>query len=68
VHDTDPGSKGAQKTPIILSPEEVVRFLDSVAIRKNRAILTTCYAAGSLSVSVPFARVCYVLMRTLTLS
>jgi hypothetical protein len=62
-----PAPKVPKKLPIILSPEEVVRFLNSVAIRKNRAILTTCYAAGSLSVSVPFAHVCYVLMRTHTL-
>ena len=32
--------------PIILSPEEVVQFLDCVKSRKHRTILTTCYAAG----------------------
>jgi integrase/recombinase XerD len=32
--------------PIILSPEEVLQFLDCVRSRKHRAILTTCYAAG----------------------
>jgi len=32
--------------PIILSPEEVVQFLDCVRNRKHHAILTTCYAAG----------------------
>src|SRR5215472_17048104 len=32
--------------PIILSPEEVVRLLDCVAMSKHRAVLTTCYAAG----------------------
>ena len=47
VHGThDPGSQGAQKLPIILSPEGVARFLDCVAMRKHRAVLTTCYAAG----------------------
>jgi integrase/recombinase XerD len=32
--------------PIVLSPEEVVHFLECVACRKQRVILTTCYAAG----------------------
>jgi len=36
----------AKKMPIILSPEEVARFLACVAMRMHRAILTTCYAAG----------------------
>ena len=30
----------------MLSPEEVVQFLDGVKAAKHRAILTTCYAAG----------------------
>jgi integrase/recombinase XerD len=30
----------------VLSPEEVAQFLDGVASRKHRVILTTCYAAG----------------------
>jgi site-specific recombinase XerD len=34
-----PAPKVPKKLPIILSPEEVVRFLDSAAIKKNRAIL-----------------------------
>jgi integrase/recombinase XerD len=44
--DMIPAPKMPKKLPIILSPEEVVRFLDCVAMRKHRAILTTCYAAG----------------------
>jgi site-specific recombinase XerD len=44
--DMIPAPKVPKKLPIILSPEEVVRFLDCVAMRKHRAILTTCYAAG----------------------
>jgi site-specific recombinase XerD len=32
--------------PIILRPEEIVRFLGCVANVKQRTILTTCYAAG----------------------
>lgn len=35
-----------QKLPVILSPEEVCRFLGGVTRRKDHAILTTCYAAG----------------------
>ena len=31
---------------MVLSPEEVLAFLDCVRSRKHRAILTTCYAAG----------------------
>ena len=44
--DMIPSPKVPKKLPIILSQEEVVRFLDCVAMRKHRAILTTCYAAG----------------------
>jgi integrase/recombinase XerD len=32
--------------PIVLSPEEVLQFLDSVEHLKHRTILTACYAAG----------------------
>jgi integrase/recombinase XerD len=35
-----------QKLPVILSPEEVLHFLDCVERGKHRVILTTCYAAG----------------------
>jgi site-specific recombinase XerD len=35
-----------QTLPVILSPEEVLRFLDCVISFKHRTILTTCYAAG----------------------
>lgn len=41
-----PAPKKPQTLPVVLSPEEVVRFLDGVANRKHRVILTTCYAAG----------------------
>ena len=44
--DLIPSPKVPQKLPVILSPEEVVQFLDCVRSRKHRAILTTCYAAG----------------------
>src|ERR1700739_1584540 len=35
-----------QKLPVVLSPEEVLLFLDCVERGKHRVILTTCYAAG----------------------
>jgi integrase len=35
-----------QTLPVVLSPAEVVQFLDGVAAPKHRTILTTCYAAG----------------------
>jgi site-specific recombinase XerD len=41
-----PCPKKPQRLPVILSPEEVLHFLNCVASRKHRAILTTCYAAG----------------------
>jgi len=41
-----PAPKKPQKLPVILSPEEVLRFLSCVAHVKHRTILTTCYAAG----------------------
>jgi integrase/recombinase XerD len=44
--DIIPAPKKPQTLPIVLSPEEVLQFLDCVRSRKHRAILTTCYAAG----------------------
>ena len=44
--DLIPAPKMPKKLPVILSPEEVLRFLGCVRTRKHRAILTTCYAAG----------------------
>ena len=41
-----PTCKKPQKLPEVLSPEEVLQFLDCVRSLKHRAILTTCYAAG----------------------
>lgn len=41
-----PAPKKPQKLPVVLSPEEVLHFLECVASTKHRAILTTCYAAG----------------------
>ena len=44
--DDIPMPKLPFKLPVILSPEEVMRFLDSVASHKHRTILTATYAAG----------------------
>ena len=44
--DVIPTPKRPQTLPIVLSPEEVLQFLDCVGSAKHRAILTTCYAAG----------------------
>ncbi|ESZ03177.1 hypothetical protein X735_33230 [Mesorhizobium sp. L2C085B000] len=41
-----PLAKKPQRLPIILSPEEVQRFLGCVLDVRHHAILTTCYAAG----------------------
>jgi integrase/recombinase XerD len=35
-----------QKLPVVLSADEVVRFLEAVPSLKSRAALTTAYAAG----------------------
>ena len=44
--DIIPAPKKPQKLPVVISPEEVLQFLDFVPGLKHRAILTTCYAAG----------------------
>jgi integrase/recombinase XerD len=44
--DIIPAPKKPQTLPVVLSPEEVIRFLESVESRKHRAILSTCYGAG----------------------
>ena len=41
-----PTPRQPAKLPVVPSPEEVARFLDAVRITRNRAVLTTCYAAG----------------------
>lgn len=46
VQDIIPAPKKPQKLPVVLSPEEVIHFLECVGSIKHRAILTTCYAAG----------------------
>jgi site-specific recombinase XerD len=44
--DMIPAPKKPQTLPVVLSPEEVLQFLDCVRGLKHRTILTTCYAAG----------------------
>lgn len=46
VAEIIPAPKTPQTLPVVLSPEEVVQFLDAVKPPKHRTILTTCYAAG----------------------
>jgi site-specific recombinase XerD len=46
LDDIIPAPKVPQTLPVVLSPEEVVHFLECVESRKHRTILTTCYAAG----------------------
>lgn len=41
-----PAPKTPKKLPIVLSPEEVLQFLDCVIASNHRTILTCCYAAG----------------------
>jgi integrase/recombinase XerD len=46
VEDVIPAPKVPQTLPVVLSPEEVIQFLDCVVSPMHRTILTTCYAAG----------------------
>jgi site-specific recombinase XerD len=46
LEDVIPAPKKPQRLPVVLSPEEVLRFLSCVPSVMHRAILTTCYAAG----------------------
>ncbi len=46
LDDTIPSCRKPQKLPVVMSLEEVSRFLDAVETLKHRVILTVCYAAG----------------------
>ena len=46
IEDIIPAPKKPQTLPVVLSPEEVLQFLESVEHIKHRTILTTYYAAG----------------------
>ena len=46
VEDDIPTSRQAKKLPVVLSQDEVARFLGAVVNLKHRVILTVCYATG----------------------
>lgn len=46
IDEIVPTCRKPQRLPVVLSRDEVLRFLDSVEARKHRVILTVCYAAG----------------------
>src|SRR4029077_19247207 len=46
VNDVIPTCRRPQTLPVVMSPDEVARFLDAVESLKRRVILTVCYAAG----------------------
>ena len=46
VEQIIPAPKKPLKLPVVLSPEEVLQFLDCVESIKHRTILTICYGAG----------------------
>lgn len=52
-----PFTRRPRKLPVVLSPTEVSRFLESIANLKHRTILTTAYAAGLRTSEVAHLRV-----------
>ena len=46
IPERTPYAREPRKLPVILSPDEVVQFLEAVSSLKCRAALTCCYAAG----------------------
>jgi integrase/recombinase XerD len=46
VEDDIPAGRQATKLPVVLSQEEVARFLGAVDNLKHRMVLTVCYATG----------------------
>ena len=46
VEDDIPAGRQAKKLPVVLSQDEVTRFLGAVDNLKHRVILTVCYATG----------------------
>jgi integrase/recombinase XerD len=46
IDDAIPACRKPQKLPVVMSQEEVNRFLLAVESPKHRVILTVCYAAG----------------------
>src|SRR5947209_20250815 len=46
IKDDIPTGRQAKKLPVVLSRDEVARFLGAVDNLKHRVILTVCYATG----------------------
>ena len=46
IEEVVPTCRKPQQLPVVLSRDEVRRFLDAVAPLKHRVILTVCYSAG----------------------
>jgi integrase/recombinase XerD len=46
VEDDIPAGRQAKKLPVVLSQDEVARFLAAVDNLKHRVVLTVCYATG----------------------
>jgi len=46
IEEVVPTCRKPQRLPVVLSRDEVSRFLDAIEMRKHRVILTVCYAAG----------------------
>jgi integrase/recombinase XerD len=46
IADDIPAGRQAKKLPVVLSQDEVARFLAAVANLKHRMVLTVCYATG----------------------
>jgi site-specific recombinase XerD len=46
IEEVVPTCRKPQRLPVVLSRDEVLRFLAAVAMPKHRVILTVCYAAG----------------------
>jgi site-specific recombinase XerD len=46
IDEVVPTCRKPQRLPVVLSREEVSRFLNAVEMLKHRVILTICYAAG----------------------
>ena len=53
-----PYAREPRKLPVVLSADEVVRFLEAVASLKTRAALTTAYAAGLRASEAVGLKVC----------
>src|SRR6185437_5969754 len=46
IEEVVPTCRKPQRLPVVLSRDEVSRFLDAVQMPKHRVILTVCYGAG----------------------